>query len=142
VVEHDVVDELPPEVFLDAYAPAIRRTAEVLRAVVRRTVPDAVERVRIGWRLIGYEVPIGRRRRYFASVAPEPEHVHLGFAYGVWVPDPEGRLEGAHLNLRQVRYTTFRAGDPIPEAALEALTQEAARVAVMSREERFATAAP
>lgn len=134
------MDELPPEVFLDAYPPGIRDAADVLRAVVRRAVPDAIERVRVGWRLIGYEVPIGRKRRYFAYVAPEPGHVHLGFEYGAWVADPERRLEGAHLNLRQVRYTTFRPGDPIPEAALETLTRDAARVATMSREERFAIA--
>jgi hypothetical protein len=134
------VDELPPEVFLDAYPPAIRDVAEVLRRVVRRAVPDAIERVRIGWRLIGYEVPLGRKRRYFAYVAPEPEHVHLGFEYGAWVADPERRLEGAHLELKKVRYTTFRPGDPIPERALEALTHDAARVAAMSREERFAIA--
>jgi len=72
-------EPIPPELFLEAYPPEIRVIAERLRDVVRQAVPEAVERVRTGWRLIGYDVPVGRRTRYFAFVAPEPEHVHLGF---------------------------------------------------------------
>ena len=34
--------------------------------------PEGIERVRTGWRLIGYDLPVGRRTRYFAWVAPEP----------------------------------------------------------------------
>ena len=133
-------DALLPEAFLAGYPDGIRTAAETLRAIVRRAVPDAIEGVRGGWRLIGYEVPVGRRSRYFAYVAPEPIHVHLGFEYGAWMDDPEGLLQGAHLGLRKVRFTTFTEGQPIPEAALERLTQEAARVALLSRGERLARA--
>jgi len=133
-------DALPPEAFLAGYPDGIRTAAETLRAIVRRAVPDAIEGVRGGWRLIGYEVPVGRRSRYFAYVAPEPIHVHLGFEYGVWMDDPEGLLQGAHLGLKKVRFTTFMEGQPIPEAALERLTREAARVALLTRGERLARA--
>ena len=71
-------------------------------------------------------------------MAPEPIHVHLGFEHGIFMADPERRLEGAHLRLKKVRFTTFEPGDTIPEAAMIELTREAARVAAMSREERFA----
>jgi hypothetical protein len=131
-------DPLPPEAFLAGYPDDIRAMAEVLRGVVRRAVPDAVERVRPGWRLIGYDLPGRARGVYFAYVAPEPIHVHLGFEHGVFMADPERMLEGAHLRLRKVRFTTFRPGDAIPEAALVDLTREAARVASLSREARFA----
>ncbi len=133
-------DPLPPEALLAGYSDDIRTIAEALRGVVRQAAPDAVERVRTGWRLIGYDLPVGRRTVFFAFVAPEPIHVHLGFQHGVFMADPERRLEGAHLKLRKVRFTTFRPGDPIPEAALVDLTLEAARVAAMSREERLALA--
>lgn len=133
-------DALPPEAFLAGYPDGIRAAAETLRTIVRRAVPDAIEGVRGGWRLIGYEVPVGRRSRYFAYVAPEPIHVHLGFEYGAWMEDPDGLLQGAHLGLRKVRFTTFTEGQPIPEAALERLTREAARVALLSRGERLARA--
>ena len=133
-------DALPPEAFLAGYPDGIRTAAETLRAIVRRAVPDAIEGVRGGWRLIGYEVPVGRRSRYFAYIAPEPIHVHLGFEYGVWMDDPEGLLQGVHLGLKKVRFTTFMEGQPIPEAALERLTREAARVALLTRGERLARA--
>ena len=76
-------EPIPPELFLSGYSADIREIAERLRGVVREAVPESIERVRTGWRLIGYDVPVGRRTRYFAFVAPEPEHVHLGFEYGV-----------------------------------------------------------
>jgi hypothetical protein len=107
---------------------------------VLRAVPDAIERVRPGWRLIGYDLPVGRRSVYFAYVAAEPIHVHLGFEHGISMADPDRLLEGAHLRLRKVRFVTFEPGDPIPEAALVDLTREAARVAAMSREQRLALA--
>lgn len=87
------MDALPPELFLEGYSPGIRRAAERLRAVVRRAVLEAIEWVRPGWRLIGYDVPVGRRSKYFAFVVPEVEHVHLGFEYGIWMSDPD-RLRG------------------------------------------------
>ncbi len=133
-------ETLPPEAFLAGYPDGIREAAETLRAIVRRAVPESIEGVRGGWRLIGYEVPVGRRSRYFAYVAPEPIHVHLGFEYGVWMDDPDELLQGAHLGLRKVRFTTFTEGQAIPEAALEHLTREAARVALLPRGERLARA--
>jgi hypothetical protein len=133
-------DSMPPEALLADFPDEIRAAAETLRAVVRRAVPDSIERVRGGWRLIGYEAPAGRRSRYFAYIAPEPIHVHLGFEYGAWMADPDGLLEGAHLGLKKVRFTTFTAGQPIPTKALEALTREAVRVSQLSREERVALA--
>ena len=133
-------DGLPPEAFLAGYTDEIRALAEQLRAVVRRAAPDAIERVRLGWRLIGYDLPVGRRTVYFAWVAPEPIHVHVGWQHGIFMADPDRMLEGAHLKLRKVRFTTFRPGDTIPEEALVELTRDAARLAAMSREERLALA--
>jgi hypothetical protein len=132
------MEPIPPELFLDAYPPGIREAGEQLRAIVRRAIPDAIERVRPGWRLIGYDVPAGRRTRYFAFVAPEVEHVHLGFEYGAWMSDPDELLRGAHLRLRSVRFTTFEAGDPIPASALVEYVREAAQLATMSRADRLA----
>jgi hypothetical protein len=54
--------------------------------------------------------------------------------------DPDHLLEGAHLNLRKVRFVTFRPGDPIPSRPLADLTREAARVATLSQAERTALA--
>jgi hypothetical protein len=124
--------------FLAGYPDAIAEIAHRLRAVVRQATPAAVERIRSGWALIGYDLPMGRRKRYFAFIAPERKHVHLGFEYGVWMDDPEGILEGAHLNLRKVRFVTFTPGETLPEEMLVTLTREAARVATWSAAERLA----
>lgn len=134
----DFEDAIPPDAFLSGYPDEIRGLAGTLRAVVRRAAPDAIERVRLGWRLIGYDLPVGRRTVYFAWVAPEPIHVHLGWQHGIFMADPDRMLEGAHLRLKKVRFVTFRPGDEIPEAALVELTRQAARLAAMSREERLA----
>ena len=135
--DHLRMDPIPPELFLAGYPPAIQLAAERLREVVLEAVPDAIERVRTGWRLVGYEVPVGNRSRYFAYIAPEVEHVHLGFEHGAWMTDPDHLLQGAHLNLRKVRYTTFEPGDLIPGPALVRYTREAAQLAALSPTERL-----
>ena len=132
------MERVPPEFLLDGYPTEIRALAERLRDAVREAVPDAIERVRPGWRLIGYDVPVGRRMAYFAYVAPEFEHVHLGFEHGVLMRDPDGLLEGAHLRLRRVRYLTFVPGARLARRRLVELTREAARVAALTRAERLA----
>jgi hypothetical protein len=128
------------EIFLADYPPDIRVAAETLREIVKRTVSDAIERLRPGWRVIGYDVPVGRRSRYFAYVALEPIHVHLGFEYGTLMSDPRRLLQGAHLGLRKVRFVTYEPGEAIPETDLEELTREAVRLARLSGPERAALA--
>jgi hypothetical protein len=129
---------IPTDFFLAGYPDAIRALADRLRAIVKRVAPDAIERVRPGWRIIGYDLPIGRRTSFFAWVMPEPVHVHLGFPQGVFLADPERQLEGAHLRLVKARFVTFEPGDTIPEAAMIGFTEDAARVAAMSKEEGLA----
>jgi len=128
---------MTPEELLAPVPPHLRDVAEWLRALVRRAVPGAIEAVRPGWRLIGYNVPAGRRAPYFAFIWPEPEHVHLGFEHGVLVSDPAGILRGAGLRLRKVRFVTVRSPDEIPADILEALVRDAARVAALGRAERL-----
>jgi len=129
------MDVLPPEALLARFSPERIATADLLRALVRRVVPEVVERVRPGWGLIGYDLPVGRRMVYFAFVWPEVEHVHLGFEYGIHMDDPDGRLQGRGRKIRWV--TAVRPGDVDPRT-VEPLVREAARVASMSRDERLA----
>jgi len=130
------MDDLSPATLLAPYPEPIREAAERLRAIVRRTVPDAHEAVRAGWRLIGYRVPAGRRTAYFGFVAPEPIHVHLGFEYGHLIDDPDGLLGGT--DLRQVRFFTFRHPDEIRERVLGRYVRDAARLAALGRSGRLA----
>ena len=86
-------DTIPVEALLADAPPALAALAETLRTIVLDAVPDAIERVRPGWRLIGYDFPLRRHGAFFAWVWPEAEHVHLGFPRGVDMEDPDGRAE-------------------------------------------------
>ena len=114
----------------------MQEIAQRLRSIVRAAFPDVIERVRPGWHLIGYELPGPRRSVYFAYVAPEPIHVHLGFEHGWAMRDPRGLLQGIGIT-KQVRWLTFVPGDPIDDATCIELLREAAAVARMSRGERI-----
>jgi hypothetical protein len=133
------METIPAEALLASYPAPMQDTADALRAIVRQTVPDAIERVRIGWRLIGYDIPVGWRSIYFAYVAPELEHVHLGFEWGAFMADPARLLEGAGVT-KQVRWLTVRSRAEIREAAFAGLVREAVRVAGLTRAERLAAA--
>ena len=50
-------DDLPPEAILAVAPLPLQRIANELRDPGRSTFPDAVERVRPGWHLIGYDLP-------------------------------------------------------------------------------------
>ncbi len=142
-----VIDSVPPEIFLAAYPDPMREIAETFRRIVLGAMPDVVERVRLGWRVIGYDVPRGDsaparpragttgRTVYICWIMPEPVHVHLGFTYGVLMEDPERMLTGA---IPRARWVTRRPGEPIDSSALGQLAVEAARVARLSRGERVA----
>ncbi len=91
--------------------------------------------MRTGWRLIGYDLPIGKKLVYFAFVLPEDVHVHLGFGQGWAMRDPHRMLNGAGITKR-VRWLTFVDGDEIDAERCVELVHEAARVAAMTRGER------
>ena len=131
------MEQIPPEAYLDGFPPVTQDTVAALRALMRDAVPDAIERVRLGWHLIGYDLPLRRYGVYFAYVAPEPVHVHLGFEYGVFMDDPQGLLQGAGVT-KQVRWLTFERPDEIDAGPTIALVREGARVAALTRGERLA----
>ena len=123
---------MPVEVFLDGISPAHRAIANELRSIVKRAVPEATERVRVGWRLIGFDLPVGRRSAFFAWVFPELEHVHLGFPAGVLIDDPKRVMSGAGITKR-ARWLTFATGDPVDAALATRLVLAAEAVARLPR---------
>jgi hypothetical protein len=133
-------ESIPIEAFLEPYPEPIRIAAERLRRLVHQVEPDAIERVREGWRIIGLDVPVGRRTRYFGWIGPEPKHVHIGFQHGVLLADPQHRLRGAHLRLKNVRYLTFTSADQIDDREVIAFVRDAVRIASLTRAERLGLA--
>lgn len=132
-------EPFPPELLLEGYPEPMRAVAERLRGIIRRVMPEAIERVRVGWRIIGYDVRTGRRSAYFAWIMPQAEHVHLGFVHGAFMHDPGRLLDGAGTTVL-ARWLTFLPGEPIDERTIERLLREGARVSSLSRSERVAIA--
>ena len=133
-------DELPAEVLLDGYPPAIRATGMSLRQLIFATIPEAVETVRPGWRWIAYSLPDGRRVRNFAWIGPERKHIHLGFEHGTLLADPDRILHGAEERLRKFRYLTFEPAIDVDEAVLVDLVRRAADLALLPASARRAIA--
>ncbi len=123
---------MPPEALLADYPPPHRAIANELRSVVLDAVPDALERVRPGWRLIGYDLPVKGRGAMFAWIWLEPEHVHLGFPYGVLMYDSRGVMKGAGIT-KLARWLTYAPGDSIDVELARALVEEAARTRLVPR---------
>jgi len=133
------MDVPPPEALLEAYPPPIRALAEQLRALVTASVPEAFERVRSGWRIVGYELPArkGARLTFFAWVMPERRHVHLGFVHGTLLADRDGHLEGRGVTKR-ARWLTYRPGDAIHVPLAREFLLDAAAIARRDPRERSA----
>ena len=128
---------LPPEALLAGYPEPIIYLAEGLRALVRATLPEAIEAVRPGWRIIGYDLPVGRRTAFFAWIMPQAVHIHLGFPQGVLLDDPAGLLDGAG-ETKRARWLTLEPGAEVPVERYAAYLREAGRVAGLSPSEREA----
>ena len=124
-------DDIPVDVFLDGYAPPIRALAQALRDAVLAVTPDATERVRVGWRIIGFDLPIRRHGAYFAWVFPEREHVHLGFPQGDRMA-PRLGLDGAGITKR-ARWITCTPGEKVDRRLVRELVLEAAALAGVPR---------
>lgn len=131
------MEPIPPEAVLANVSPDRQEVANELRRLVKRAVPTSVERVRPGWGLIGYDVPVGRQTRFFAWVWAQPEHVHLGFVNGMLIDDPDRLLSGEGVT-KQARWLTVTRLDEIERRAFEELVREAAAIAGLSRSELIA----
>jgi len=129
------IETIPPEALLGDYPPPHQDSAERLRRIVTDAVPEAVERVRPGWRLIGYDLPRTKRGSMFAWIWLEPEHVHLGFPYGVNMDDPKRVLNGAGIT-KLARWLTYAPGDVVDRALASELVLEAARSRLIPRLDR------
>jgi hypothetical protein len=126
-------ESIPPDALLDSLPPPMPELARSLGRLIRAAVPEATERVRLGWGVIGYDVPVGRRRTaFFAWVWPQREHVHLGFPRGVLLRDPDGLLQGAGVT-KLARWVTARRAEDIDVERFEALVREAAALAQVPR---------
>ncbi len=120
-----------PEHFLSEFPQPIQHLSQQLRLLVKQTIPNVIERVYLGWRLIGYRIIEKRREVYFGFIFPKPEQVLLGFEYGILLSNPHHLLEG---DGKQVRYVIVGRPGDIRPAEFAELIREAARIALMPKE--------
>ena len=130
-------DPIPADALLAGYPEPTRALVEHLRDLVRRTFPEAVERVRPGWRLLVYDLPVGRRNAYFAWIMPQLEHIHLGFPYGSSFRDQGRELEGAGIT-KWARWLTAVKPADIDDARYATFLRLAAAEAGLTKAERIA----
>lgn len=122
-----------PEEFLADYPLELVELAQCLRTIIRQTVPNVLERVYPGWRLIGYRVTVEKKDVYFGFIAPSHERLLLGFEWGILAHDPAGLLQG---DGKQVRYVPVAGTENIREPEFRALIVEAIRVAALPRDKK------
>jgi hypothetical protein len=100
------------ERLLESHAPDVRDVARALRATIRAELPDVVEEVDFGNKLIAFGRSMKMRDLLFA-VIPHTAHVNLQLADGVDLPDPGGLVEGTGKRIRHVKVRSVEAaGSP------------------------------
>lgn len=98
---------MTPEALFYSFPEPVPDLCWSLRDLVLEAAPDAVERVRPGWRLLGFDL-----RQYFCGIAPQADHVRLLFERGAELDDPEARLAGAGTQVRYLRFDREEDVDP------------------------------
>jgi hypothetical protein len=83
-------------------APIIAEAARALRAAIHDAIPDGVEQVDFGNRLLAVGRSMKMRDLLFA-VIPHSAHVNLQLADGVDLPNPDDRIEGTGKRIRHIK---------------------------------------
>ena len=104
--------------------PEAQALALELRALVRRLVPEAQEKIYPGWGVADYGTDAPGRG--FMSIGPQKGYVNLYFMNGVDLLDPDELLEGTGKRLKHVK---IRQPEDLKKRSLHALIGQAARSA-------------
>jgi hypothetical protein len=90
-----------PGIWIDSYLekkdPELRKVAEALRALMRKTVKGLSESVN------PWKIPTFESNGPMCMLMVGKKHVTFGFLRGTSLPDPEKLLEGTGKNLRHVK---------------------------------------
>jgi len=105
------------EQFFDEHPPEIRALALAACALIQRFVPNAVEIINPGHRVVTY----GKGENMMAQlcyVAAFKNHINIGFENGTELADPRMLLEGTGKRLRHVK---IRQAEDLDNPALHDL---------------------
>lgn len=118
------------EEYLEQFPLHIRECAEELRSLIGEVIPDYVEKVYSGWKLIGYRAKKGNKSFYFAFIYPAEDKVVLGFEYGILLNDPHKLLTGSGNQVKQI---VFNKKSEVNKKQIAPLIWEAAMIAIEGR---------
>jgi hypothetical protein len=108
------------ETLLASHGPEVVTTARALRAAIRAAMPETVEQVDFGNRLLAFGKSMAMRDLTFAII-PHTAHVNLQLADGVDLPDPGGLIEGTGKRIRHVKVRSVEAaGSPALRTIIDA----------------------
>lgn len=93
---------------LAGHTPELQAIERALRATIRREVPDAVEQVDFGNKLIAFGRSMRMRGLLFAIIA-HTSWVNLQLADGVDLADPHGIIEGSGKRIRHIKIRSVEA---------------------------------
>ena len=96
---------------------AIQAIERALRETIRAEIPDAVEHVDFGNKLIAFGRSMKMRGLLFAIIA-HAAHVNLQLADGAELPDPDGLIEGTGKRIRHVKIRSVEAASAPPLLAI------------------------
>ena len=90
-----------------------------LRELILSVMPDATERVYLGWHGIGFHHSTAG---YVCAIFPGKDHVRVGFEHGHLLPDPDHVFDSGG---EQVRYVTLSVLTPALTGRLSELIDHA-----------------
>ena len=108
---------------LKKYSTDVQDLALQARELVLKTVPDAQEKVYLGWNGIHFSAG-GNMQSTFCAVSPQRTRINLYFTQGVHLPDPAGLLEGTGKNMRHIKIDHAKL---LKSRAVKALIKAAAK---------------
>jgi len=100
----------------------IQEIARTLRALIADVLPGVTEVPWANQKIAGYGVGPKKMSEHFSYIAPQTNHVNLGFMYGADLDDPDNLLEGTGKALRHIKIKTL---DDVERPAVRDLVERA-----------------
>jgi hypothetical protein len=101
---------------LGEHSPELQAIERALRTTIRRELPDAVEQVDFGNKLIAFGRSMNMRGLLFAIIAHKT-WVNLQLADGAELPDPDGLIDGTGKRIRHIKVRSVEAASSAPVVA-------------------------
>jgi len=102
--------------------PDVQAIALDLRKLVAEVLPGVTEVIWPRQKMAGYGVGPKKMSEQFCYIAPQKNHVNLGFYYGADLEDATGLLEGTGKSLRHIK---IRSRAEAKNAAVKKLLKQA-----------------